>query len=217
MLDNEVSARQRLDEVDTDGESPVQRRKRGNELRSAIHAAVLEELREGGITAMTMDAVAARARTGKATLYRHWPSKTELVLDALQSSLPHIDVPDDDGDLRGQLVAVLRQTADILDSHIGGAVLALISECIRTPELAEALRPHIVLPFTGPLMEVHRRAAVRGEIAATALTPRVTMVGPDLLLAHAIVDGPAAPAAVVTEIVDLVLLPLLRGYASPST
>jgi hypothetical protein len=78
-------------------------------------------------------------------------------------------------------------------------------------------RDHVVLPFTGPLMEVHRRAAVRGEIAATALTPRVTMVGPDLLLAHAIVDGPAASTAVVTEIVDLVLLPLLRGYASPST
>jgi hypothetical protein len=87
--------------------------------------------------------------------------------------------------------------------------------CAKT-DLSPA-RDHVVLPFTGPLMEVHRRAAVRGEIAATALTPRVTMVGPDLLLAHAIVDGPAASTAVVTEIVDLVLLPLLRGYASPST
>lgn len=203
-------------EFDTaDEPAPVQRRKRGDELRTAIHAAVLDELREGGITALTMDAVAARARTGKATLYRHWPSKTDLVLDAFQSSLPHIDVPEDDGDMRGQLLAVLRQTADIFDSHVGGAVLALIGECIRTPELAEALRPHIVLPFTGPLMEVSRRAAVRGEIAATALTPRVTMVGPDLLLAHAVFNGRAIPDTVVVEIVDLVLLPLLRGYSSP--
>jgi AcrR family transcriptional regulator len=205
-------------EVDTDGgPAPVQRRKRGNELRAAIHAAVLDELREGGIATLTMDAVAARARTGKATLYRHWPSKVELVLDAFQSSMPHIDIPEDDGELRGQLLAVLRQTAAQFDSHIGGAVLALISECVRAPELADALRPHIVLPFTGPLMEVLRRAAVRGQIAAAALTPRVTMVGPDLLLVHAITSGPTVPESVVVEIVDHVLLPLLRGYSSPPT
>jgi AcrR family transcriptional regulator len=218
MLDNEVSARQPLAEVGAEGgPAPVQRRKRGNELRAVIHAAVLDELREGGIAALTMDAVAARARTGKATLYRYWPGKIELVLDAFQSSLPHIDVPEDDGDLRGQLLVVLRQTVDIFDSHVGGAVLALLAESIRTPELAEALRPQIVLPFTGPLMEVLRRAAVRGQISAAALTPRITMVGPDLLLAHVITHGPAVPEAAVVEIVDLVLLPLLRGYSLPST
>jgi AcrR family transcriptional regulator len=216
MLDKEVSAPQCLAEVDG-VPAPVQRRKRGDELRAAIHAAVLDELREGGMTALTMDAVAARARTGKATLYRHWPSKIELVLDAFQSSLPHIDVPEDDGDLRGQLLAVLRQTTDILDSHVGGAVLALIAESIRTPELGDALRPHIVLPFTGPLMEVLRRAAVRGQIPAAALTPRVTMVGPDLLLSHVITNCPVVSDAAVVEIVDLVLLPLLRGYSLPST
>jgi hypothetical protein len=57
---------------------------------------------------------------------------------------------------------------------------------------------------------------VRGEIAATALTPRVTMVGPDLLLAHAVFNGLAIPDTVVVEIVDLVLLPLLRGYSPPA-
>jgi AcrR family transcriptional regulator len=203
-------------EVDTEGgRAPVQRRKHGNELRAAIHAAVLDELRDGGIAALTMDAVAARARTGKATLYRHWPSKIELVLDAVQSSMPHIDVPEDDGDLRGQLLAVLRQTVGSLDSPIGGALLALVAESIRAPELADALRPNIVLPFTEPIMEVLRRAAVRGLMPAAALTPRVVMVGPDLLLTHVITHGRSAvPDAVVVDVVDLVLLPLLRGYAA---
>jgi AcrR family transcriptional regulator len=203
-------------EVDTEGgRAPVQRRKHGNELRAAIHAAVLDEIRDGGIAALTMDAVAARARTGKATLYRHWPSKIELVLDAVQSSMPHIDVPEDDGDLRGQLLAVLRQTVGSLDSPIGGALLALVAESIRAPELADALRPNIVLPFTEPIMEVLRRAAVRGQIPAAALTPRVVMVGPDLLLTHVITHGRSAvPDAVVVDVVDLVLLPLLRGYSA---
>jgi hypothetical protein len=66
-------------------------------------------------------------------------------------------------------------------------------------------------------MEVLRRAAVRGQIPAAALTPRVTMVGPDLLLSHVVTNGPSVSDAVVTEVVDLVLLPLLRGYSLPST
>jgi AcrR family transcriptional regulator len=218
MLDNEVSARQPLAEVGAEGGSePVQRRKRGNELRAAVHAAVLDELREGGMAGLTMDAVAARARTGKATLYRHWPSKIELVLDAFQCSVPRIEVPDDDGDLRGQLLAVLRQIVGTMDSPNGDAVLGMVAELIRAPELAEALRPHIAVPFTGSIMEVLRRAAVRGQIPAAALTPRVAMVGPDLLLTHVICNGTTVPDAVVIEIVDLVLLPMLRGYSMPST
>jgi AcrR family transcriptional regulator len=217
MLDNEVSARQPHAEVGAGGgPAPVQRRKRGNELRAAVHAAVLDELREGGIAALTMDAVAARARTGKATLYRHWPGKIELVLDALQSSTPRMEIPDDDGDLRGQLLAVLRHIAGAIDSPHGDAILGMIAELIRAPELAESLRPHVVVPFTDSIMEVLRRAAVRGQIPAAALTPRVAMLGHDLLLANAIINGTAVPDAVVIEIVDLVLLPLLRGYSMPS-
>jgi AcrR family transcriptional regulator len=217
MLDNEVSARQPLAEVGAEGgPAPVQRRKRGKELRAAVHAAVLDELREGGIAALTMDAVAARARTGKATLYRHWPGKIELVLDAFQCSMPRIEIPDDDGDLRGQLLAVLRQIAGAIDSPNGDAVLGMIAELIRAPELADSLRPHIDVPYTDSVMEVLRRAAVRGQIPAAALTPRVAMVGHDLLLTQAIINGTAVPDAAVIEIVDLVLLPLLRGYSVPS-
>jgi hypothetical protein len=86
---------------------------------------------------------------------------------------------------------------------------------VRDSEFAEALRPHTVDQFTAPLMEVLRRAAVRGQISATALTHRVMMVGPDLLLAHAFINGPAIPDAAVVEIVDLALLPLLRDYSAP--
>ena len=202
-------------EASIDGAAmPVQRRKRGDELRAAVHSAVLDELRERGFAALTMDAVAARARTGKATLYRHWPGKVELVVDAFCSSMPPIETPEDDGDVRGQLLSVLRQVAGAVQSPIGTVALGLIVELARSPELVDTLRMRTGDPVVGPIMEILRRAAVRGQVPASALTPRVAAVGPDLLKSHALINGGRIPDAVVVEIVDLVLMPLLRGYAA---
>ena len=193
---------------------PVQRRKHGEQLRAAIHAAVLDELRERGLTALTMDAVAARAKTGKATLYRHWPGKLELVVDAVLSSMSRIDVPEDDGDLRGQLLAVLRQTADDMAGPAGVAARSLIAEVVRSPELKQAIGPAPPDPAIAPILEVLRRAALRGEVPAAALHPRVAGVGPDLLRSYALLNELPIPEAVLIEIVDLVLLPLLDRYTT---
>ena len=161
-----------------------------------------------------MDSVAARAHTGKATLYRYWPSKIELLIDAAESSLSHIDIPDDNGDLRGQPLAVLRQIASDLGSPTSVAVRNLIAEFVRTPELTQTIRPHLDDPVIPPILEVLRRGAVRGHVPAGALTPRVAGVGPYILRTHAIISGTPIADPVVIEIVDLVLIPLLRGYAT---
>jgi AcrR family transcriptional regulator len=214
VLDNQAPARRR---GSGGGPAPTRRRKRGDELRAAIHTAVLDELRERGFAALTMDSVAARAHTGKATLYRYWPSKIELLIDAAESSLSHIDIPDDDGDLRGQLLAVLRQIASDLGSPTSVAVRHLIAEFVRTPELTQTINPHLDDPVIPPILEVLRRAAVRGQVPVGALTPRVAGVGPYILRTHAIISGTPIADPVVVEIVDLVLLPLLRGYAEHPT
>jgi AcrR family transcriptional regulator len=215
MLDNQASLGAQGAQ---DTAPPIrQRRKRGDELRAAIHTAVLDELREHGFAALTMDAVAARAHTGKTTLYRYWPSKIDLVVDAAESSMSRIDTPDDDGDLRGQLLAVLRQVADDLGGPVGQAVRHLIAELVQSPELTRTIRPFMVDPVLPPILEVLRRAAVRGQIPVAALIPRVAGVGPDMLRAHVLVNAPPIPDSVVVEIVDLVLLPLLRGYREAPT
>lgn len=215
MLDNQASLGAQGAQ---DTAPPIrQRRKRGEELRAAIHTAVLDELREHGFAALTMDAVAARAHTGKTTLYRYWPSKIDLVVDAAESSMSRIDTPDDDGDLRGQLLAVLRQVADDLGGPVGQAVRHLIAELVQSPELTRTIRPFMVDPVLPPILEVLRRAAVRGQIPVAALIPRVAGVGPDMLRAHVLVNAPPIPDSVVVEIVDLVLLPLLRGYREAPT
>ena len=199
---------------DDEAPRPVRRRKHGEQLRAAIHGAVLDELRDRGFTALTMDAVAARAQTGKATLYRYWPGKIELVVDAVLSSLPVVDVPEDDGDLRGQLLAVLRQTADDMAGPTGVVIRGLIAELMRSPELKQAIGPPPDDPAVAPILEVLRRAALRGEVPASALHPRVAGVGPGLLRSYAVLNELPIPEAVLVEIVDLVLLPLLDGYTT---
>ena len=72
----------------TNGSLPEAGRKRGTALEDAIRAAAYAELTEVGYTAFSVEGVAARARTGKASIYRRWPSKIELILDALCAHLP---------------------------------------------------------------------------------------------------------------------------------
>lgn len=93
--------------------------------RVTINAAVLDELRERGFAALTMDVVAARARTGKAGLYRHRPGKIELIMDVVQSPLSWIDVPEHDGDLRGQLLALLSRVPNDMGGRWRDAVRLL--------------------------------------------------------------------------------------------
>jgi AcrR family transcriptional regulator len=199
-------------DVDKDVVTSVRRRRRGEELRGAICQAVLEELEAHGFAAMTMDSVAARAGAGKATLYRHWSSKVQLVVAALEFSAPEIIVPADSGDLREEILAVLRQIAADLGGPSGAAARGLIAEIVRSPELASAMKPFLADPTTPPMLEVLRRAAVRGEIPVAALTPRIAGVGTDLLRQCVLING-ELPAGIVEEIVDQVVMPLLRGLA----
>src|SRR5882757_7053536 len=102
------SGRDAHEAVDKRGDDPAPapltgvtvRRRRGAQLDDAIYQACIDELQENGYLGLTMDKIAARARTGKATLYRRWPSKVELVADALQHSLPVFEPPPDTGRLR---------------------------------------------------------------------------------------------------------------------
>ena len=202
----------RVLDVDKDVVTSVRRRRRGEELRGAICQAVLEELEVHGFAAMTMEAVAARAGAGKATLYRHWSSKVRLVVAALEYSAPEIIVPADSGDLRGEILAVLRQIAAALVGPSGAAARGLIAEIVRSPELASAMKPFLADPTTPPMLEVLRRAAVRGDIPVAALTRRIAGVGTDLLRQYVLING-EIPVGVVEEIVDQVVMPLLRGLA----
>ncbi|MEV4897159.1 helix-turn-helix domain-containing protein, partial [Nonomuraea sp. NPDC055795] len=97
-----------------------QPRRRGEALHAAIFQATLDELAEVGYAKLTMERVAERARTGKASLYRRWPTRLELVMAAVYSVLPDPSDVADTGSLRGDLLALLRHTAAALDKWVLG-------------------------------------------------------------------------------------------------
>jgi AcrR family transcriptional regulator len=196
---------------DRTGDAGAGRRRRGEQLNGAIYQACVDELRENGYAGLTMDTVAARAHTGKATLYRRWPSKVELVADALRHTVPVFEPPPDTGRLRDELLTLLETVSDDLAGPMGAAARGLIAEVVRSPELAEILRRQFTDPVLAPTLEVLRRAVVRGEAPAAALTPRVAGVGSELLRQHFMLYGAPVPREVLVEIVDQVVLPLLRG------
>lgn len=183
-------------------------RRRGEALYRAIFEATLAELEEVGYARLTMERIAERARTGKASLYRRWPSRVELVIDATRWALPDRDELPDTGDLREDVFSLLRLIADRLAGPIGEAARGLLSEALNDPDLSRVARARMAegLPL---MLEILRRGAERGDARPEALTPLVASVGPALLRHHFLANGAPISDEVLWDIVDDVVLPLV--------
>jgi AcrR family transcriptional regulator len=188
-----------------------QPRRRGAALHAAILEATLAELAEVGYAQLRVERVAERASASKASLYRRWPSKVELVMDAVYHVLPDPASPPDTGSLRGDLLAVLRAVAEQLAGPAGQALGGVLSDALRDPELATRVRSYARGTTQQGMREVVRRAATRGEVDLARITERQLETGHALMRHHFVTRGAPIPDRVVVEIVDEVMLPLLRG------
>jgi AcrR family transcriptional regulator len=183
-------------------------RRRGKELDDAILDAALAELAEYGYAAFSLDRVAERARTGKTSVYKRWPGRPEIVI-ALLSRLPgRFELPDT-GDLREDLLALLRTFADRLAGPLGQVMPGLLAESIKDPELRDAFRTHIFATRPLPTQQILQRAITRGQAADSAAGPQVAMVGPALVREHFLLHGAPIPESVLADIVDNAVLPLV--------
>ena len=144
-------------------EAPTRGRPRSPEAHRAILEATLELLVEGGFRALSMDAVAARAGVGKATIYRRWRSKTELVSAAVKLLNADIDLADT-GTLRGDYLAIARQAMGAVDTSVSTIVPRLVAEATGEPELHAIFLDELVVPRRRALKTLLRRAEERGEI-----------------------------------------------------
>jgi AcrR family transcriptional regulator len=183
-------------------------RRRGDALLDAIYAAVMEELADVGYASLSIERVAERARTGKASIYRRWPSRLDLVLEALDHVLPRFETVPDTGQVRDDLLIVLRRIAATMGSRAGIAARA----CFEGSDdgLARAMRERLLPQRKAVMIEILQRAADRGEVRPDAVTQRIAETGPMLLHGELLQRGAPITDAAVVAIVDEVLLPLLR-------
>jgi AcrR family transcriptional regulator len=185
-------------------------RRRGAALESAILDAVLTELAEVGYARLSVERVAERAGASKASLYRRWPSKVELVMDAVYHVFPDPASPPDTGSLRGDLLAVMRTVAEHLAGPAGQALSGVLSDALGDPEKARRVRSYARGSSQEGMREVARRAIARGEVDPAAVTERRLEAGHAMLRHHFITRGVPIPDHVIEEITDEVMIPLLQ-------
>ena len=188
-------------------------RRRGRALTEAIYLATLQELARAGYAALSFDKIATTAGTGKAALYRRWPSVDALVLAALTdpaTGFGHPLVPPRMGSLRTDLITLLTQFVHALGEPRGRALLPLVAHRHQHPELSEQVWRSVIRPAQDVLLEVLGDAAARGEANPARITKLSASVGPRMLLVEAWrVDSVGDDK--VAEVVDEILVPLLSA------
>lgn len=192
---------------------PARRRRRGAALEEALLDAAWAELLRSGYEALTYEAVAERARTSRAVLYRRWPTKRDLVLAAVLRVLAaEPTTTPDTGSLRGDLVALLHAANDAR-ARVAVQVAARLAGDADAPTLGE-LRDALARRRGDAMGAVLERAHARGEIATADVPRAVRRVAFEVLGYRVLVSRRAATPEEIAEVVDEVVLPLLRAAAA---
>jgi AcrR family transcriptional regulator len=143
-------------------------RPRSQEADRAILNATVELLADRGLAAMSIEEVAARAGVGKTTIYRRWPSKGLLALDAFVTSFREEQPLPDTGTLRGDLLSALTAwVRAVTQTPMGTMLTSLIAEAQHDPELRGAWRDRVIEPLRRQHRIMLERAVARGEIPAS--------------------------------------------------
>jgi AcrR family transcriptional regulator len=171
-------------------------------------AVTLSLLQEHGYDRLTLDAVAATARASKATVYRRWPTKAELVLAAFIEGIRQVAVPPETGTLRGDLLRVGEMVCDHADEH-AGTLRAVLVEISRNPALNDVMQHQFLDQRKAVMKHILAQAVARGEIDAAAITDDLWDVLPGYLIFRSILANRAPTGRTVQDLVDDVIIPSL--------
>ncbi|MFH8772119.1 TetR/AcrR family transcriptional regulator [Streptomyces sp. NPDC017958] len=196
--------------------APGRRSRITPEREAELYEAVLELLREVGYDALTMDAVAARTRSSKATLYRQWGGKAELVAKAVRHNKPggfgleEIDT----GSLKGDLHALTMRSDDCEMEQNSALMRGLAMAIHGNPDLLRAFRDHLIEPEMAQFRDVLQRAIGRGEVRAD--NPAIEFVMHMMIggfAARTMIDEKPPTQAFLISYIDAVVLPALGATA----
>ncbi len=169
-------------------------------------AVTLELLQENGYDRLTVDAVATTARASKATIYRRWPTKAELVLAAFVEGTRQVAVDPDTGTLRDDLL----QLGETICAHVSthaSTIRAVLVEVSRSAELDAIMQEQFLDQRKALMTHVLQQAINRGEIDASAITDDLWDVLPGYLIYRSVLTGRAPSRRTIQDLVDNLLIP----------
>ncbi|MGB9307535.1 MAG: TetR/AcrR family transcriptional regulator [Mycobacterium sp.] len=174
-------------------------------------AVTLRLLQEHGYDRLTVDAVAGAAHASKATVYRRWPSKAELVLAAFIEGVRQAAIPPDTGSLRGDLLKVGEICCQQANDH-ASTIRAVMVQASRHPALNDAMQHQFIDQRRALMRHVFQQAVDRGEIAQAAITDELWDLLPGYLIFRGITSNQPPTRRTVELLVDHFMIPgLTRG------
>jgi len=178
------------------------------EREAEILDAAVDLLNQVGYDRLTMDAVAAQAKAGKATLYRRWSTKAALVVDAILRSKETLQAPETDtGSLRGDLIAMACGHGGLCDERTSHTMAGVITALHHDPDFAEEFRTRVVQPKLEVGRRVFERARARGEITADLDLDLFAPALAGIVLHRSFVLGLSVDEKTVARVVDEIILP----------
>jgi hypothetical protein len=198
-----------------DDEHSSETRRRGEILEDAILKAAWDELSEVGYTHLTMNAVAARAKTNKSVLYRRWASKSKLVIAVLHKRIPNptTDVPDT-GDLRNDVLSLLMGIAKPLQiigaETLHGLMIEQLDKHLMS-SIPKMMHPGTESNVTKSMKMILKNAELRGEINLKKINPRIISLPIDLIRYDVLTTHEPISDKMLNEIIDDIFLPLIRN------
>jgi AcrR family transcriptional regulator len=175
----------------------------------AIRSAILRVLAREGYAALTMDAVAAEAGVGKATIYRRWRTKSELVADAVLALADQVTVLPDHGSLEADLRALMRWLVVSVNGPLGAAIRSLLSAMAHDPQLKAAFHGGPMEHWHATVHQVWTRAEARGEVRPGLAGTAVAATASASILQRWLFGVDPVDHAFADEVLVDVVLPLV--------
>ncbi|MEI9907591.1 MAG: TetR/AcrR family transcriptional regulator [Actinomycetota bacterium] len=185
-------------------------RPRDNSRNTVIENAAIELLKEVGYERVSIESISQRAGVSKATIYRRWCSKAELITDAVHHYAFCKTAAIDTGSLRGDLIEVISEKVKMMKSADGQLLAGLMAASNSDCDLSDVLTSRMAQGASSAYSAIFSRAVERGEITKNAKPEKIFELIPAVVGFRVFMTQQSISRKFIENFVDDVLFPVLK-------